>query len=220
VLAKLEFERESPSLVCTEPAKIPLERIFPARALTRIGSNVLESPHATSRDDHAETRRSNETLTVPKATILGVAEIVSEQLIDKINPKEQTEQQIPPKPPRQKKNEALSHKFLQGKLDHLNTEDRRHTEPVLQKFFNLFHDEESNYFKSTNVIEHQIPIGDAQPIRRPQYGTPNALREKMQRQVQNRLDKGIIRESKSPWSAPAILIPKKSPDGKQNIGFL
>jgi hypothetical protein len=41
----------------------------------------------------------------------------------------------------------------------------------------------------------------------------------MQRQVQDMLDKGVIRESNSQWYAPAILIPKKSPDGKQKYRF-
>jgi len=81
----------------------------------------------------------------------------------------------------------------------------------------VFHDEDTDNFKGTNVIEHQIPVGDAQPIRRPQYRTPYALREEMQKHVQNMLDQGIIRPSTSPWSAPAILVPKKSPDGKPKL---
>jgi len=38
-------------------------------------------------------------------------------------------------------------------------------------------------FKGTNVIEHEIPIGDARPIRGPQYRSPYALRQEMQAQV-------------------------------------
>jgi hypothetical protein len=72
----------------------------------------------------------------------------------------------------------------------------------------------THYFKGTNVVEHEIPVGDVQPIRRPRYRTPYALRHEMQRQVQDMLDKDIIRESQSPWSAPAILVPKKSLGGR------
>jgi len=34
------------------------------------------------------------------------------------------------------------------------------------------------------------------------------------------LDKGVIIKSNSPWPAPAILVPKKSTDGKQKFIFL
>jgi len=95
----------------------------------------------------------------------------------------------------------------------LNQEDRELIEPILLKYAHVFHDEETNHFKGTNVIEHEIPIGDARPIRRPQYRTPYALREEMETQVENMLDNGVIRPSNSPWSAPAILVPKKSADG-------
>jgi len=41
----------------------------------------------------------------------------------------------------------------------------------------------------------------------------------MQAQVKNKLDKGVIRPSNSPWSAPAILVPKKSADGTPKYRF-
>jgi hypothetical protein len=41
----------------------------------------------------------------------------------------------------------------------------------------------------------------------------------MKSQVEKLLDKGIIRASSSPWSAPAILVPKKSQDGRPKYRF-
>jgi len=86
---------------------------------------------------------------------------------------------MPTKPPRQKKNDALYQKLLSGKLDHLTLEDKQQIEPVLQKYAHVFHDEDTYDFKGTNVVEHEIPAGDVQPTRRPQYRTPYALRHEM-----------------------------------------
>ena len=41
----------------------------------------------------------------------------------------------------------------------------------------------------------------------------------MDAQVEKMLRQGVIRESDSPWSAPAILVPKKSLDGKPKYRF-
>ena len=68
-------------------------------------------------------------------------------------------------------------------------------------------------------MEHQILVGDTPRIRRPQYRTPYALRQEMKAQIENMLKKEIIRESNSAWSAPAILVPKKTTDGKPKYRF-
>ena len=107
--------------------------------------------------------------------MLGVAEEVSEQIADRINPANQTHSKTP-RHPRQRKREALYNKLLHDKLDHLSQEDRLHIEPVLGKFEHVFHEEESNDFKGRDITEHQIDVGDARPIRRPQYRVPYALR--------------------------------------------
>jgi len=52
-------------------------------------------------------------------------------------------------------------------------------------------------------------VGDTILIRKPPYRSPCALRQEIKNQVQKILDKGVIRPSISPWSAPAILVPKK-----------
>jgi len=88
---------------------------------------------------------------------------------------------------------------------------------ILLKYAHVFHDD-TNHFKATNARK-EIPIGDERPIRRPQYRSPYALRQEMQAQVEKMLEKGVIRPCNSPWSAPAILVPKKSPDGTPKYRF-
>ena len=68
-------------------------------------------------------------------------------------------------------------------------------ELVLLKYAHVFHDEESNDFKATELVEHEINLEDPTPIRRPQYRTPFALKGEMKAQIEKVLEKGIIRES-------------------------
>jgi len=41
----------------------------------------------------------------------------------------------------------------------------------------------------------------------------------MDNQIQDMLNKGVIEESSSPWASPAILVPKRSPDGTPKYRF-
>jgi len=66
-----------------------------------------------------------------------------------------------------KRNEVLYRKLLQGKLEHLNHKEKQLLEPVLLKYAHVFHDEEGNEFKGTNLVEHEILLNDTRPIRRP-----------------------------------------------------
>jgi len=77
---------------------------------------------------------SSEPLVVPKVTVLGVAEEISESLVDRMDPKCKSGLDTPVKPHRQKKNEALYCKLLQGKLDHLSQDERQLIEPILLKY--------------------------------------------------------------------------------------
>ena len=123
------------------------------------------------------TNFSDEPLTINKATVLGVAEEIAESTVDKVNAGEQSGSDSPTKPRRKRKNEALYCKFLKGKLDHLPLNERRLIEPVLVKYAHVFHDEEANDFKGTDVIQHDILVGDTPLIRRPQYLRPEGRNE-------------------------------------------
>jgi hypothetical protein len=118
-----------------------------------------------------------------------------------------------------RKNRALYDNLLKGKLDHLSSQEKALIEPVLLRYAHLFHDEDTKNFKGTDVLEHHIITNDALPIRRPPCRIPYSQREEMESQVQKMLDKIVIRESNLPWSAPAILVPKKSPDSSKRLRF-
>jgi hypothetical protein len=154
---------------------------------------------------------SREELTLRKATVLGVAEEISEQLVDAINVDKTTNADFPT---RKRANKKLYNKLMKDKLDHLDNKENGLIEPVLKKLAHVFHDEDTNDFKSTTVVEHKIIVTDPTPIRRPQYRTPFTLRGEMEAQVKDMQNKGVIRKSQSPLSAPATLVPKKSLDGR------
>jgi hypothetical protein len=115
--------------------------------------------------------------------------------------------------------DPVFNEYLSDKLGHLNTEERAVMEPLLKKYRHVFNQEGSDEFKGTDLAEHEIVTGDARPIRKAQYRVPFALRKEMDNQVQDMLAKGISEEINSPWNAPAILVPKKSLDGKPKYRF-
>jgi hypothetical protein len=138
VIGKLEFEqgKDPPLLVCVEPAYIPIEGILPVRALTRVECIPSNKSRMTSQAEHMDARSPNtrsyvtlanfgdQTLTVPKSTVPGIAEEASEALIDRINQIKEPDFNRPQNPQRKKKNEALYRKLLKGKLDHLSGRQR------------------------------------------------------------------------------------------------
>jgi transposase InsO family protein len=241
-----------PSLVCVEPAQIPIQGVWAARGLAFVteknhgnqlidgkvlASHVdgarheLKTPHGNdvTTETHGHSTQivlgetvvmlanfSDENIELPKATIIGIAEEVSEPLIVSANEEKQIALENHTKSVEGK---LKFQKYASEKLAHLSHAERKCIEPVLVKYAHVFHDEQSNEFRSSNVVEHRIETGNAPPIRKAQYRVPFALRDEMKSQVQNMLDKGVIRDSTSPWQAPAILVPKKSSDGKPKYRF-
>jgi hypothetical protein len=98
--------------------------------------------------------------------------------------------------------DAKYRQYLDGVLGYLTKQERAVLEPDLQKFLDVFHDDEDAEFNGTEVVKHRIITGDARLIRNATYRVPYALRDEIERQVRNMLQKGVIEPSSSPWSAP------------------
>jgi hypothetical protein len=165
---------------------------------------------------------SCEEIVLPKATVVGVAEEISASVVATINDSETTTD-IPKRGDCKEVHTVGAEKkfkeYLQGVLGHLNRQERAVMEPVILKYRKVFHDAEDHRFKGTDLVEHRIITGGAKPIRKAPYRVPFALREEMENQVKDMVDKGVIEPSSSPWAAPAILVPKKSPDGTPKYRF-
>jgi hypothetical protein len=121
-------------------------------------------------------------LHIPNSTMIGLEEPISETLGNQVNPTVRSDK-VPPEKGKNG-NGALYRMLLKGKLDHQPKAHRMVLEHVLPKYAHIFHDEESNDFRSTNVVLHQIRLEDETPIRR-----PVTLREGISSQVEKMLKK-------------------------------
>jgi hypothetical protein len=81
---------------------------------------------------------------------------------------------------------------------------------LLQEYEDVFPKETPNGLPPVRGVEHQIDLipGATLPNRPPYRTNPEETKE-IQRQVQELLDKGYVRESLSPCVVPVILVPKK-----------
>ncbi|MEW8548469.1 MAG: reverse transcriptase domain-containing protein, partial [Candidatus Thiodiazotropha sp.] len=90
----------------------------------------------------------------------------------------------------------------------LNGEQKRAAETLLTEFQDIFSDSKNDLGR-TNLTQHSIFTNDARPIKQPPRRVPFAMREQLQKQVDEMLEQDIIEPSKSPWSSPVVLVKKK-----------
>lgn len=91
----------------------------------------------------------------------------------------------------------------------LNQTQQERVDRFLAKWKCVFAQDEED-FGRTSVVQHQIPTGDAPPSRERYRPIPPKLYQELRSMLQDMVDKGIVRESSSPWAAPVVLVKKKS----------
>uniref|UniRef100_A0A8C7XN19 ribonuclease H n=1 Tax=Oryzias sinensis TaxID=183150 RepID=A0A8C7XN19_9TELE len=79
---------------------------------------------------------------------------------------------------------------------------------LLQKWEKVFAQHEED-FGRTNTVLHRIHTGDSLPVRERFRALPPSLYKEMTSLLTGMLERGVIKESKSPWAAPIVLVRKK-----------
>jgi hypothetical protein len=105
--------------------------------------------------------------------------------------------------------------FLVYKESYLNLDETNQSLPslavsLLQEFEDVFLEEMPNELPSIRDIEHQIDFVPETTIpNRPTYRSNPEETKELQRQVEDLMSKGYVRESMSPCAVPVLLVSKK-----------
>lgn len=90
----------------------------------------------------------------------------------------------------------------------LSEQQREELCALMSKWGKVFaqHDED---FGKTDLVQHRIPTGNTPPLRDRYRPLPPQMYKEMKTLLADMLEKGVIRESCSPWAAPIVLVKKK-----------
>ena len=93
---------------------------------------------------------------------------------------------------------------LGTKLSHLPSVQRKELAEVINQYREVFPDVSNK----TNLIEHDVDVGDSTPFKQHPYRVSPKKRELLDKEVQYMLKNDITEESQINWSSPCILVPK------------
>jgi hypothetical protein len=91
---------------------------------------------------------------------------------------------------------------------------------LLEKYFNVFLVELPS-LPPTREVDHAINlISNVKPISRSTYRFSFVVYEKLKKKLNDLLNKGYIKPSKSPWDAPMLFVKKKDGTSKRCVDLL
>lgn len=95
-------------------------------------------------------------------------------------------------------------------LKHLNLEEKSSIESICKKYSDIFHLPGDKLTK-TDIYESNITLKpNSSPVYVKPYRIPHSLKPEVSKQIKKMIDDDIIEETKSEWSSPILLVPKKS----------
>jgi len=68
---------------------------------------------------------------------------------------------------------------------------------------------DDKHLTRTTITQAYLDTGDSMPIKQRPYRNPLALQAKLDSQIEEMLEAGIVSHSCSPWSSPVVMVPKK-----------
>lgn len=101
------------------------------------------------------------------------------------------------------------------RTEHLNSEEKFQLFELCKKYETCFHFP-NDALTFTNQVKHEIKTYNEIPIHTKTYRYPRVHQQEVKRQIDEMLQNNIIRPSKSPYSSPIWIVPKKiDATGKQ-----
>ena len=89
-------------------------------------------------------------------------------------------------------------------MSHLPSVKRKELAEVINQYREVLPDVPNK----TNLIEHNVDVGDSAPIKQHPYRVTPMKKELLDKEVQYMFENDIMEESQSNWSSPCILVPK------------
>ena len=93
---------------------------------------------------------------------------------------------------------------LDSQLSHLSPSQLGELKALILAYPQLFSDVPSR----TNLVQHEVDVGDAIPIKQHPYRVHPEKQKKMSAEVDYLLEHDLIEPSSSSWSSPCLLVPK------------
>ena len=147
----------------------------------------------------------SEPITVHKGTKIGVLEQI-DQLVGPVTESTTTNKmKLDLTPAKQ----AQLWQMVENAEEKLSDEETNQLYELLCSFADVFADDSEDLGR-TDLTQHRIHTGDAQPVHQAPRRLPAARREETRKLLQNMLQRDIIQPSNSPWSSPIVLVRKNN----------